>query len=288
MMEARPFIPSEDKATVDAVPMVAVRQVAKTYRARSGDVPAVAGVDLNVPAGTVTAIVGPSGCGKSTLLRMMAGLLPVDTGEIVIAGERVAGPNPKVGMMFQQSALLPWRNVLRNVLLPVDVLRLPKAEFEGRARRLLVEVGLAGFERRRPGELSGGMQQRVAICRALVHDPDLLLLDEPFGALDSITREQLNDLLLDVCKTDNKTTVLVTHDIEEAVYLADQVVVMSSRPGRIVERVSLDLSHPRDWKVRSSAEFEHATQQVRQALADYITFTGRTSGSPRPRGPGDT
>lgn len=277
MAASRPVTPSTDKTAADALPTVTVRQVTKTYRARGGDVPAVAGVDLNVSAGAVTAIVGPSGCGKSTLLRMMAGLLPVDTGEIVIAGERVVGPSPKVGMMFQQSALLPWRNVLRNVLLPVDVLRLPKAEFEDRARRLLVEVGLEGFERRRPGELSGGMQQRVAICRALVHNPDVLLLDEPFGALDSITREQLNDLLLEVCKTDNKTTVLVTHDIEEAVYLADQIVVMSSRPGRIVERVALDLSYPRDWKVRSSAEFEHAAQRVRQALADYITFTGRST-----------
>lgn len=254
--------------------MLAVRGVSKTYRSKRGDVPAVSDIDLEVPQGSITSIVGPSGCGKSTLLRMMAGLFPADSGEIVLGGQRVAGPSQLVGMMFQHSALLQWRDVLSNVLLPVDVLKLSRTEYESRGRELLAQVGLAGFEKRRPYELSGGMQQRVAICRALIHDPAVLLLDEPFGALDSITREQLNDLLLTICKTGKKTVVLVTHDIGESVYLADQVVVMSSRPGRIVDRVDVDLPYPRDWTARSLPEFDRTALRVRKALADYIGLTG--------------
>lgn len=254
----------------ERTPMLTVHGVAKTYRSKRGDVPAVRDIDLDVARGGITSVVGPSGCGKSTLLRMLAGLLPADGGEILLAGQRVTGPSPRIGMMFQHSALLQWRDVLRNVLLPIDVLKLSRTAYDARARELLAQVGLAGFEKRRPHELSGGMQQRVAICRALIHDPAVLLLDEPFGALDSITREQLNDLLLTICKTGNKTVVLVTHDIEESVYLADQVVVMSSRPGRIVEQVRVELPYPRDWRARSLPEFERATLRVRKALAGYI------------------
>ncbi|MPY99422.1 MAG: ATP-binding cassette domain-containing protein [Actinophytocola sp.] len=255
-------------------PTLAVRGVSKTYLTKGSDVPAVTDIDLEVVRGSITAIVGPSGCGKSTLLRMLAGVLPADNGDIFLAGARVTGPSQRIGMMFQHSALLQWRDVLRNVLLPVDILKLPRSNFEEQARNLLAQVGLAGSEKLRPHELSGGMQQRVAICRALIHDPAVLLLDEPFGALDSITREQLNDLLLAICKTGEKTAVLVTHDIEESVYLADQVIVMSSRPGRIVERVRVDLPYPRDWTARSLPEFERTTQRVRKALADYIGLAG--------------
>lgn len=257
----------ETSTSLAAVPaVIELTEVAKRYATARGTVTAVTGVSLGVAERSFVAIVGPSGCGKSTLLKMLAGLVTPTSGGIALYGETVSGPTPHVGIMFQKSVLFPWRTVLQNVLLPVDVRRLKRAAYIDRAHELLAQVGLADFTGHPPRELSGGMQQRVALCRALINDPPVLLLDEPFGALDSITREQLNDLLLDICVATAKTTVLVTHDVDEAVYLADQVVVMSPRPGRVVETVPIALPRPRDNAARKLPEFHAAGTHVRSLL----------------------
>lgn len=247
-------------------PAIALRNLDKRYSTNSGEVMAVSSVNLDVPTGSFVTLVGPSGCGKSTTLKMMAGLIMPSDGSILLYGEPVKEPSPHIGMMFQKSVLMPWRSVLDNVLLPIDVLTLKKKDYLDRAHELLQQVGLTGFADRFPRELSGGMQQRVAICRALIHDPPVLLLDEPFGALDSITREQLNDLLVELCTRTGKTTVLVTHNIDEAVYLADKVVVMSPRPGRIVKELDVELGRPRNYRTRGLPQFEEHSIEVREAL----------------------
>lgn len=238
----------------------------KTFVSKRGSVLALTRTDLRVPKGSFVAVVGPSGCGKTTLLRILAGLETPSSGRVLLEGSDVTGPSPLVGVMFQRPVLLPWRSVLDNVLLPVSVARMKPADFVDSARKLLDQVNLSGFEERQPRELSGGMQQRVALARALIKDPDLLLLDEPFGALDSITREQLNDLLAEVRRATGKTVILVTHDIDEAVYLADMVVVMSPRPGRVVKEMEIDLPHPRTAAVRRSQRFLDYSMNIRTVL----------------------
>jgi NitT/TauT family transport system ATP-binding protein len=213
---------------------------------------ALEGCTLSVREGEFVAVVGPSGCGKSTLMRLVTGLWRPTAGAVVVAGREVAGPLSIAGMAFQNPSLLPWRTVLDNVLLPLEVVRPHRARFRreraafaGEARALLALVGLAGFESRFPWELSGGMQQRASLCRALIHRPGLLLLDEPFGALDVFTREELWLVLQEVCRTRRPTVVLVTHDLREAVLLADRVLVMSARPGRIVAERAVPFPRPR-------------------------------------------
>ncbi len=211
-------------------------------------------------------IVGPSGCGKSTLLRLVAGLIAPTRGTITIEGRRVDGPREDVGIVFQKPTLLPWASALENVLMPLKLMGRPTAGPRGRALELLAMVGLAGFEHKLPGELSGGMQQRVAICRALIHDPPILLMDEPFGALDALTREEMTLELLQIWNERRKTIVFVTHSITEAVLLADRVVVMSARPGRIDHVLDVDVPRPRFFGQEALPEFQRVASAVRAAI----------------------
>ncbi|MFN0160575.1 MAG: ABC transporter ATP-binding protein [Burkholderiales bacterium] len=219
--------------------------VGKVYESRAGPVEACGDIDLSIARSEFVAIVGPSGCGKTTILKMIAGLQPYTAGTIAIDGRRVDGPYTDVGIVFQDAILLDWRNVLENVMLQVDIRKLDRATYEPVARHLLEITGLAGFEKHKPFELSGGMRQRASICRALVHDPPLLLMDEPFGALDALTREQISMDIQRVWMEKRKTALFITHSIPEAVLLADRVVVMGPRPGRIVEIIDIDLPRPR-------------------------------------------
>jgi NitT/TauT family transport system ATP-binding protein len=225
---------------------------------------------LSVAEGEFVAVVGPSGCGKSTLMRLVTGLWRPTAGGVVVAGREVTGPLSIAGMAFQNPSLLPWRTVLDNVLLPLEVvkphrarLRRERAAYEAEARALLALVGLAGFESRFPWELSGGMQQRASLCRALIHRPGLLLLDEPFGALDVFTREELWLVLQEVCRTRRPTVILVTHDLREAVLLADRVLVMSARPGRIVAERAVPFGRPRALEGTYTPEFGALVGELR-------------------------
>jgi NitT/TauT family transport system ATP-binding protein len=250
-------------------PFVQLRNVEKTYVARGHALKAVDGVTLDLGAGQFLTIVGPSGCGKSTLMMMVGGLLSVSRGEIFIQDRRISKPHTDVGIIFQRDALLEWRTVLNNVLLQIDVRRLNRRRYEPIARELLARVGLAGFENYYPWELSGGMRQRVALCRALVHDPSLLLMDEPFGALDALTREQMNLDLQRIWLENRKTMLFITHSISEALFLSDRVVVMSPRPGRIVIDLHVDLPRPRRLAVRETPAFGRYVAQVREQFQKF-------------------
>jgi NitT/TauT family transport system ATP-binding protein len=242
--------------------MITLTDVSKTFAGRAGDVAALSHVDLTVDRGEFLAVVGRSGCGKSTLLRLIAGLLTPTAGRIRVDGTPVTRPRRDVALMFQRPALLPWRSVLDNVMLPAEIFGWPRRERRRDAAELLEKVGLAGFEKQLPHELSGGMQQRVAICRALIQRPRLLLMDEPFSALDALTREELAVELQRIHMQLRTTVVFVTHAISEAVLLADRVVVLSSRPGQVRKVVDVDIPRPRslgmgahvDEVARSSAE----------------------------------
>lgn len=245
---------------------ISLSGVTKVYRTPGGDVPSLRPIDLVIGTGEIVAIVGPSGCGKSTLLKLVAGLIPASAGEIRVNGVAVTKPHRDVGIVFQQALLLPWRNILRNVMLPVEIKRLDPGTYLPRARALLRMAGLEGFETKSPWQLSGGMQQRAAICRALVHDPAILLLDEPFGALDALTRETMNLDLLRIQAETGKTVLLITHSIPEAVFLADRVVVMSERPGRIVAVYDVDLPRPRGLGLMGNPDFVTLARDVRSHL----------------------
>ncbi|WP_055693832.1 ABC transporter ATP-binding protein [Streptomyces prasinopilosus] len=225
--------------------MIGISGVSRTFSSRSGSTVALQGIDLHIAEGEFVAVVGRSGCGKSTLLRLVAGLLSASEGQITVGGERVTGARRDVAMLFQRPALLPWRSVLDNVLLPVEIFGGRRAEHRDRAYRLLETVGLAGFEKHRPHELSGGMQQRVSLCRSLIAGPRVLLMDEPFSALDALTRTELAAELQRVHTENSATVVFVTHSIDEAVLLADRVVVLSPRPGRIRQIVDIGIPRPR-------------------------------------------
>ena len=234
---------------------------------------AVEDINLSTREGEFIAIVGPSGCGKSTFMKLATGLKKPSRGEIVIDGQAVNGPLKIVGMAFQAPTLLPWRTTLANVLLPLEIVepyrstfRQKRAEYEARARRLLATVGLQGYEDQFPWQLSGGMQQRASICRALIHEPRMLLLDEPFGALDAFTREELWNVLRDLWTAQRFNVILVTHDLREAVYLADTVYVMSKRPGRIVARREIDLPRPRDLEITYTEPFTQLVQEMRARI----------------------
>jgi NitT/TauT family transport system ATP-binding protein len=246
-----------------AGPVIAVRGLAKSYATARGPVVALEDIDFSVGDGEFVAILGPSGCGKSTLLKILAGLLPASSGEASLRGTAITGPRRDIGVVFQSPVLFPWRSVLANVLLPVDVQHLGRAAHERVALDLLALVGLGGFEHRYPWELSGGMQQRVAMVRALIHDPAMLLMDEPFGALDAMTREQMNLELQRIWLERRKTVVFITHSIPEAVFLADRVLVMTPRPGRIAEIVAADLPRPRSLDVMNTPEFGGLVKRIR-------------------------
>ncbi|MFD8555665.1 ABC transporter ATP-binding protein [Streptosporangium canum] len=242
--------------------MIRLAGVSRTFTGRSGAVEALRGIDLDVTEGEFVAIVGRSGCGKSTLLRLVAGLLPATEGEITVAGKRVTKARRDIAMLFQRPALLPWRSVLDNVLLPAEIFGWRRAAHRDRARELLDMVGLGGFEKRLPHELSGGMQQRVSLCRSLIGDPRVMLMDEPFSALDALTREELSVELQRLHMENAATILFVTHSIDEAVLLADRVVVLSPRPGRI--RKVVDIGIPRPRSLGRNAHLE----QVARCSAD--------------------
>jgi NitT/TauT family transport system ATP-binding protein len=235
--------------------------------------PAVLGLELQIAEGEMVAVVGPSGCGKSTLMKLATGLMPPTQGQVRVAGQVVRGPLKITGMAFQNPTLLPWRTLLQNILLPLEIVEPYRGSFRrdrarniARAQALLKVVGLAAYENHHPWELSGGMQQRANLCRALIHEPRLLMLDEPFGALDAFTREELWDVLQALWMERRFTCVLVTHDLRESVYLADRVFVMSARPGRIIEERAVPLPRPRTLAM----SFEPAFVDIVHGLRDRI------------------
>jgi NitT/TauT family transport system ATP-binding protein len=248
-------------------PMIAVTGVGKTYRTVTAEtVSALGHISLAVAPGEFVSLVGPSGCGKTTLLRILAGLIGQYEGEVSIRGVKLNGPTRSIGVAFQDANLLPWRNVPDNVLLPAEVLRLDMVASRRRAKELLTLVGLDGFELKLPHELSGGMRQRVSIARALIHDPEILLLDEPFGALDAITRDNMNLELARIWAASGKTIFLITHSIPEAVFLSRRVFVMSKRPGRIVAEQKIDLPEPRTLDLIAAPQFGEYVVTLRRHL----------------------
>jgi len=246
---------------------ISARGLKKIYQgARDSQVLALEAVDFDIADGEFICLVGPSGCGKSTLLKMLGGLLPYSEGKLEIAGRAVREPGADVGFVFQAPVLLPWRTIFENIMLPIEIRRLPLEDYRARAATLLATVGLTGFEERYPHELSGGMQQRAAIVRALVQDPRILLMDEPFGALDALTREQMNVEVLRIWSENPKTVVFVTHSIVESVFLADRVFVMTPRPGKVAEIIDIDLPRPRDLSIISTPKFGEYAEHIRGLL----------------------
>ena len=224
--------------------LIDIKGVTHAYKTPHGPLPVLEDLNVTVPEGEFCAVVGPSGCGKSTLTRLIAGLMKPDEGEVWLHGELVKGPRKTVGMAFQNPVLLEWRTILQNVILPLEIVApsMPKKDREARALELLELVGLSGFENKRPSELSGGMRQRASLCRAIVHKPDVLIMDEPFGALDAFTREDLWQTMHDLREKEPFTCVLITHDLRESVFLGDQVIVLSGRPA--TTQFILDVNYP--------------------------------------------
>ena len=256
--------PSAARTHAVARALIALTDVAKTYRTRDGDVESLKPLTFDIAEGEFMAIVGPSGCGKSTLLKMIGGLLPASQGRIALNGRDVSGPPDDVGFVFQSPVLLAWRTVLANVMLQIEMRHLPRAQYLPKARALLQMTGLGGFEQKYPWQLSGGMQQRASICRALVHDPAVLLMDEPFGALDAMTREKMNLELQRIWAETRKTVLFITHSIPEAVFLADRVLVMTERPGDIAAIYPVALPRPRSLAMMGDPAFVALTQQIRR------------------------
>ncbi len=261
--------------------MIEIKGLTKVFPAKGKDAPveALRDVDLTVEDSEFLTILGPSGCGKTTLLRIIAGLIPYDDGQVLVDGNRITGPGPERAMVFQSFALMPWADILTNVAFGLELRGSSKSVREAKAEELVQMVGLRGFERRLPGELSGGMQQRVGLARALAVDPDILLMDEPFGALDEQTRRLLQEELLAIWEATNKTVIFITHSMEEAVLLGDRVILMSPRPGRIVDTVHVPLDRPRASAVDSiegSAEFASITADLWARLREMQTFRRKT------------
>ncbi len=253
---------------------IVVRGLTKVYEPRPGDrVPALDGISLGVRREEFVSVVGPSGCGKSTLLKIVAGLILPTAGDVAVNGTPVRGPLPDIGMVFQSPVLLPWKTILNNVLFPIKILGRDVAAHREVALDLLRLAGLADFTHRYPSELSGGMQQRAALCRALVYDPALLLMDEPFGALDAMTRDDMNVELLRIWSERKKTVLFITHSISEAVFLSDTVVVITPRPGRIDCVVPVDLPRPRHIGMKDTTHFGELQARVRERI-----YAGRPAG----------
>jgi NitT/TauT family transport system ATP-binding protein len=247
--------------------VIEIENVSKHFVSRDRDlVLALTDVSISIARNEFVCLVGPSGCGKSTLLRLVGGLLPVSRGRVTIDGQMVREPRAATGIVFQAPTLLPWASVLDNVLFPLRIMRRLASDSTARARQLLKLVGLDGFEDKYPRELSGGMQMRAGICRALVHDPDILLMDEPFGSLDALTREELTLELMRIWREQPKTVLFVTHSIPESVMLADRVVVLSPRPGRVCEVVPVDVPRPRVFGMEARDEFQTAARRIRQLI----------------------
>lgn len=258
--------PVTEGASAARPPVVNVSNVSKRFPTRTGVVYAVENVSFDIGEGEFVSIVGPSGCGKSTLMNMVAGLLSTTEGEIVVQGRKVQGPVHDLGVVFQQHLLLPWRTIIENVMLQIEVRKLRRAGYLPRAHDLLQRVGLGDFMERFPDELSGGMNQRASIIRALVHDPDLLLMDEPFGALDAMTRDQMGLDFHHLSREEGKTVLFITHSISEAVFLSNRVIIMSPRPGEIQEVLPIDLPRERHFEVREEPEFSRYTRHIRRVF----------------------
>ena len=244
-------------------PFIKLRNVRKAYHGRDADFLAISDVSMDVAEGELVSLVGPSGCGKTTLLRILADLHRPDEGEVRIGSATSRfSPGRDVGMVFQQALLLKWRTILENIMLPAEILHLPRRAAQQRARDLLALVGLAGFEDKYPYQLSGGMQQRAAIARALVHDPKLILMDEPFGALDALTRERMNLEMLRIWRESGKTIIFVTHSIQEAIFLGSHCAVLTARPARMADYFAVDLPYPRTLDIRTTEVFGRLTRRI--------------------------
>jgi NitT/TauT family transport system ATP-binding protein len=254
------------RAAASGRELVTIADISKAFGTREKGLVALQNINLSLVEGEFVTLVGPSGCGKSTLLKIVAGLLSATRGEVKLDGARIDGPRRDIGLMFQTATLFPWRTVKRNIMLPFDIARDRAVDREARVREVLELTGLEGFEEHYPRQLSGGMQQRVALCRLLVSDPNLMLLDEPFGALDEFTRERLNVELARISEIERKTTIFVTHNISEAVFLSDRVVVMGTRPGRVLDIVDIDLPRPRRSDVIGTHAYSDRLYEVRQIL----------------------
>ena len=239
-----------------------IDNVYKEYQGRNGKTIALNGVSLDIKENEFICVVGPSGCGKSTLLNIIAGLLEPTSGTVSLDGKVIEGTGVERGVVFQQYALFPWRTVLKNVMFPLEMKKVPKAEAEAIARKYIKSVGLEGFEKSFPKELSGGMKQRVAIARAYAANPQVLLLDEPFGALDAQTRVQLQSELLETWEKEKKTCFFITHDVDEAVILAQRVIIMSARPGRIKKIVDIDIPYPRTQATKTDPRFLELKSEI--------------------------
>jgi NitT/TauT family transport system ATP-binding protein len=259
------------------MPTIEVKDVSKTYRSDGRATTALVGVNLALRQNEFVTLVGPSGCGKSTLLKIIGALVKPSRGALTYDGKSIDRPQPNVGIVFQEPALLPWRSVIENILLPAEIFGLDMTDARVHAAELITLAGLEGFEKHDPHELSGGMQHRVAICRALITRPSLLLLDEPFAALDAMTREDLALELLRIWERDKKTVVFVTHSISEAILLADRVVAMSARPGKIAKIIDIDLPRPRTIDLEFTAQFKNYSDQVRSVIYERHDRTRTTS-----------
>lgn len=252
---------------------ITISNLTMVYPSAGAPVHALDRISFDIAPGEFVSVLGPSGCGKSTLLMLVAGLRKKTAGEVLVGGSKVEGPQTDLGVVFQRDVLLDWRTNIQNVLLQIELRRLRSADYRQRAQELLTSVGLEGFEDKRPYELSGGMRQRVAICRALVHDPPILLMDEPFGALDALTREQMMMDLESLWMQSRKTVVFITHSIPEAVFLSDRIIVMSPRPGRVYRTVEVDLPRPRSLDDLTSPEFNALIQSVRDSFQEMGIFS---------------
>ncbi|AOZ70442.1 nitrate/sulfonate/bicarbonate ABC transporter ATP-binding protein [Rhodobacter xanthinilyticus] len=255
-----------------------IKGVKHAYKTRNGLLPVLDGLDVEVGQGEFCAVVGPSGCGKSTLTRLVSGLMRPDGGAVVLDGQEVSSPRKTVGMAFQNPVMLEWRTILENVMLPLEIVapKMPRAEAEARAEHLLAMVGLKGFEKKRPSELSGGMRQRASLCRAIVHKPQVLIMDEPFGALDNFTREDLWQTMRDLRAAEPFTCILITHDLRESVFLGDQVIVLSGRPARTQYVLDVDLPADRTIDIL----YEPKAVEMLHLLRDQIRIAqGRDGGA---------
>jgi len=247
-------------------PILTANQIEMTFCDSANPLEAIAEASLQVASNEFVSLIGPSGCGKSTLLRILAGLAQPTAGELMLDGEPLGEPSARIGFVFQRANLMPWRSTLENVMLPLELSKVPRDEARARAIELLDLVGLEAFYEARPRNLSGGMRQRVALARALVYDPDVLLLDEPFGALDALTRERMSCELLRIWQARRKTVIMVTHNIQEAIFMSDRVLTMSPRPGRIEQDISVDLPRPRRMEALYDPHFGDLARQLRASL----------------------
>ncbi|MEA2583678.1 MAG: NitT/TauT family transport system ATP-binding protein [Thermomicrobiales bacterium] len=268
---AIPSRPHGQLSGIDSVPSqrpvaMVVDHATKYYKTKSGAVHALEDLSLEIAEGEFVCILGPSGCGKSTLLWAMSGLHDLSNGRVVLNGTPVTGPRPEIGMIFQDANLLPWRNLEQNIRFPFEIKKLDVKPYQERIRGLIDEVGLSGFEKKFPRELSGGMQQRASIVRCLSFDPSVILMDEPFGALDAFTRDEMNLLIQKIWTETGKTIIFVTHNVTEAIFLADRVVVLTPRPGRLAHIFPIDLPRPRTIDQTFSSEFIKVVLQIKQTI----------------------